>query len=423
MRSKVVFSSGAAALLSVALVAGCGDDGNNASPDASSPDARNPDARNPDAAAPDAGPAEYTKQTVTLPTGIEMKYVEVGSNAANAETVIFLHGYTDSSRSFFPTIEALTALNANLHIYALDLRGHGESSMPPAADCADDPKTCFELADFSADLDAFMTAENITSAHLVGHSMGTLIAHDFALANKDKVESMVLIGATANSVDNPILKGFILEATIQGDGASVAGLWKPALEANATFGDWPTDAYALTPLDADPDAEDWMAANWVGDATADPAFLAKIVPETARIKLGAWLGAVEMLISSNNSARLADLEVNSLIIWASQDILFPDADQVGLRAALDEAVDACKSGYIWKKYGKVAPPAVGQTDLGHNTQWGAPAAVAADVNAFITTGAPTTNLYFADPTNLTEILSEAAGPADIITKPAATGCP
>lgn len=422
MRSRV-FVSRAAALLWVALAAGCGGSDGSAPEGAATPrDASGPDPAPPAGVADAAPPAEYSRQAATLPTGIVMRYVETGSRAPDAMTVIFLHGYTDSSRSFFPTIAALEMLNPGLRIYAPDLRGHGESSMPPAADCAADPGTCFELSDFSADLDALMTIEGIGTAYLVGHSMGSFIAYDFALANPDRVDGLVLIGAAASGMDNPILKGFILEDTIRGNGVDRPGVWKPALEARAAFGDWPEDAYEMTPLDADPEVEAWLAENWVGDVTADPAFLAKIVPETSRIKLGTWLGAAEMLTTSDNSDRLADLEVNSLILWSSQDVLFPAADQVVLRGALDAATLACKSGYFWKKYGKVDPPAAGQTDLGHNTQWGAPAQVAADINAFINTGEPTNSLHFARPIDPREIESEAAGPTDIVKKSPATGC-
>lgn len=145
-------------------------------------------------------------------------------------------------------------MNPDLHIYGPDLRGHGESSMPSGAACAADPKTCFEMADFADDLFEFMEAEGIASAHLVGHSMGTLIAQQMALVEPHKVDNMVLIGGAARVVDNPVIEDFILEGTVQG-GDSGEGLWKAALDADPEFGDWPRDAYHLTPLDADPDAD------------------------------------------------------------------------------------------------------------------------------------------------------------------------
>lgn len=409
-------------LLAIALAAGCGDGGASttlgrvARPAASQPAG----ATAPRATAHDTGALDFTKKAVVLATGIAMKYVEVG-NPDGDEVVIMLHGYTDSSRSFYPTIEALLALNPNLRIYAPDLRGHGASSMPPGAACAADPKTCFEMTDFAADVFAFMDAEGIGSAHVVGHSMGSLIAQQMALTRPHQVESLVLIGAAARVADNPVARDFILAGTIQGDGNGVKGLWRPALEADPEFGDWPRDAYERTPVDADPDAETWMAMNWVTEVAADPDFLRQIVPETATVRLGTWLGAIEALLEVDNTAALADLRVDSLTIWATQDFIVPEADQTTLRTALAAAATACNSGHVWKRYGKEPPPEHGQTDLGHNMQWGAPSQIAADINAYITHGAPTPDSYFADPDDPTDIRTER-GSAEIIEMPAMTGC-
>jgi non-heme chloroperoxidase len=418
MRCDVFLASRAAAFLSAALVAGCGDN-DSSTADAAAPDALLAlDAGAVDAGPPDAGPlVDYPKQTVALSTGIDMQYVEVG-NPAGAETVIMLHGYTDSSRSYFPTIDALAELNPDLHIYALDLRGHGGSSMPDAAACASNPKTCFGLGAYADDVFAFMDTKGITTAHLVGHSMGAMLAHEIALAIPGSIESLVLIGVAASTVANPLLADFILGGTIEGD---VEGRWQFALESNPSFGEWPQDAYNLTPLDADPDAEEWMAINWVVDPVANQDFVASIVPETARVRIGTWLGSAEALLETDNTARLANLAVDSLILWATQDLIFFESDQVALRTALDAAATACRSGYFWKKYGKAPPPATGITDLSHNTHRAAPAQVAADINAFITTGEPTPDLYFASPDNPGEILTEI-GTAEIIEKAAATGC-
>jgi non-heme chloroperoxidase len=410
MRSNVVYGWSAAALLSLAA-AGCGDDDSPPAPDASRPDA----AGAPDAGPPDAGPPpDYPKQTVELSTGIDMQYVEVGG-AASGETVIMLHGFTDSSRSFFPTIQALTARNSALRIYALDLRGHGDSSMPEGASCPAAPATCFELSDFADDVFAFMAAKEITTAHLVGHSLGSLVAQEIATAAPGSVESLVLISSSANTMANPVLEDVILAGAIE-------GMWRTALEEDTGF-EWPQDAYALTPLDADASAETWLAMNWVLDPTANPDFIEAIVPETARVRLGTWLGVVDMLLANDNSARLRNLSVSSLILWGTQDVLFLDADQMALRTALDAAAAACRSGYIWKPYGKAALPASGrqESDLGRNPHWGAPSQVAADIDAFIATGRPTLDLYFANPAALTDIETEA-GEADLIEKPAATGC-
>src|SRR5687768_15794882 len=81
-----------------------------------------------------AQPADPPERTVMLSTGVEMRYVETGD--PDGEVVVFVHGYTDTSLSFRPTIESLLTRRPEVRALAVDLRGHGGSSMPPAKECA-----------------------------------------------------------------------------------------------------------------------------------------------------------------------------------------------------------------------------------------------------------------------------------------------
>ena len=70
---------------------------------------------------------------------------------------------------------------------AVDLPGHGRS--PGAV------RTSIEaLADWVA---AFIEAACVGKAHVVGHSMGALVALDTALRHRDRVERLALLGASA----------------------------------------------------------------------------------------------------------------------------------------------------------------------------------------------------------------------------------
>src|SRR5574341_2471215 len=77
--------------------------------------------------------SQFVKRTTVLSTGITMSYVEAGPT--DGEPVIFLHGLSDTSRSFFQTMEALQAIDGELHLFALDARGHGASSLPAGPEC------------------------------------------------------------------------------------------------------------------------------------------------------------------------------------------------------------------------------------------------------------------------------------------------
>jgi hypothetical protein len=68
-----------------------------------------------------------------------------------------------------------------------------------------------------------------------------------------------------------------------------------------------------------------------------------------------------------------------------------------------------QSVHFWKQYGVLPLPQSGaqETDIGHNVQWGAPDAVAADIAAFAKTGAPTADQAHSDKApNVSHILTE-----------------
>ena len=356
---------------------------------------------------------DKTKKTVALSTGINMAYVEAGK--AGGPVVIMLHGYTDTSRSFFPTIETLVAGGTDLHIYALDARGHGGSSMPEDPSCAAAPEQCFDFAKQAADVLAFMDQKSIQKAHLVGHSMGGMASQELAFTNPGRVESIVLIGAVANTAKTTAIQ--------QGLVPLVEENWKGVLMKREGF-KWPQDAYMLTPSDAEPNADAWLAQNWVNDPVAGLDHLKEILPETAAIKLGTWIGVVRNLAKFDTSERLKQITVPVLVLWATQDNFFPAPEQAAVRAALDAAVEACKTRYVFKTYGKVPLPESGanEKDFGHNTLWGAFEMGAADITAWVKTGRPTTDLPYADPTNTRKVLVDK-GAAQLIEKSPAASCP
>lgn len=322
-----------------------------------------------------------------LSTGIDMAYLEVGP--ADGKPVLLIHGLTDNIRSWVLSMDALHKLDPKLRIIAVDLRGHGHSSMPDAKTCAPAPEACYRMADLAGDVIAFMKAKGIAKADLAGHSMGSFVVQEIALTHPEMVGHAILNATGAKSVGNAALGDFVLKQTIE-------VTWKTALEAKGKA--YPADVYALTPTDADPKALEWVAANWVVDPAADPAYLKPYVPETTAVKLGTWIGATKGLLAQDNSKRLEGLSVPALVMWATQDSIYLAKDQDEIKAALKAA--AAKSGitFYWKEYGKLPLPASGaqESDVGHNIQWSAAETVAKDIEAFITTGAPTSDLVHSD---------------------------
>jgi pimeloyl-ACP methyl ester carboxylesterase len=133
-----------------------------------------------------------SKKTAQLSTGITMNYIEAGD--LSGTPAIFLHGWTDSSRSFSRLwFSTSWPYGRDLRMLALDMRGHGDSSMPSGESCASKPATCFRTADFAADVLSFMDNLRLRQAYIVGQSLGTMVAQELAFTHPDRILRMALI--------------------------------------------------------------------------------------------------------------------------------------------------------------------------------------------------------------------------------------
>lgn len=74
---------------------------------------------------------------------------------------------------------------------ALDQRGNGKSTYPAS-------KKEYTLERYVSDLSAVAEKEKIKSMILVGHSMGTIVAQQYALEHSDKVKALALISPSYN---------------------------------------------------------------------------------------------------------------------------------------------------------------------------------------------------------------------------------
>lgn len=341
---------------------------------------------------------KYPMKRVQLSTGITMAYAEAGSSSK--DVVIFLHGYTDTHLSFQETMEALVLLNPGRKLYVLDQRGHGESSMPVDKECAKDPEQCFTVPLFAKDVIAFMDQLKIPLAFIVGHSMGSIITQEVALTYPERVRGIVLIGSFTNAKSAPMIQDYLIDGQIE-------GIWKSALEKNQNF-NWPKDAYMLRPIDLDPELSSWIKTEWVYDPTVNDDLITAIYNQTMQIRLGTWIGVIKALSRQDNFNRLTDCKVSTMVLWALQDVAFPESSQLELQNALEKAKDKNGIGYSFKKYGKKPLPESGvqEDDLGHNLQWAAAVEVAGDIDSFIRTGKPLPGIPFANPTSIKHILVE-----------------
>lgn len=147
----------------------------------------------------DFGSKAFAVKTINLATGVQLEYAEQGM--AGGVPVIFLHGYTDSWHSFE---SILPHLPSSLHVFALTQRGHGNSSK----DGYD-----YHPRDFAADVAAFIAEKQLDKVIIAGHSLGGVVAQQFALDYPQLVKAIILISTDPAYNDNPGMPEFMEEVS------------------------------------------------------------------------------------------------------------------------------------------------------------------------------------------------------------------
>ena len=80
-------------------------------------------------------------------------------------------------------------------VIAVDLRGHGDSAVPPGP---------YSMAELAADVIDTLDDAGISSAHVLGISLGGMIAQQLALDAPDRVRSITVACSTAGPVSNEV---------------------------------------------------------------------------------------------------------------------------------------------------------------------------------------------------------------------------
>jgi esterase len=96
------------------------------------------------------------------------------------QPLILLHGLLGSLHNWLPLARKFAG---RFKVLAVDQRNHGLSPHSPE----------FGYDQMAGDLHELMTAQGLTRAHLLGHSMGGKTAMQFALLYPDQVEKLVVV--------------------------------------------------------------------------------------------------------------------------------------------------------------------------------------------------------------------------------------
>jgi non-heme chloroperoxidase len=257
---------------------------------------------------------------IALSTGITLDYAEAGD--PKGAPVVFVHGYLDSRRIWD---FALPHLPQQHRLVFVSQRGFGD---------ADKPHAGFSQTDYVEDLEAFLEAVGISRAVIVGHSMGGLIAHHFAVRNPEKTRRLVLVGTAPTAANSAIVGGTVMD-----------------------------DINRLTdPID--PGFVRLSQSEQIRSPVPD-SVLDAVVAETLKAPARSWQGAMAGMLSEDHAARLAEIKCPTLILYGDGDMYFTMADQRELQRLIPQAQLSVYPG------------------VGHGVQWEKPAEFARDLSLFL----------------------------------------
>jgi 3-oxoadipate enol-lactonase len=125
----------------------------------------------------------------------------------------------------------VAALAPHFRVLRMDLRGHGRSDVPPPP---------YTLEEFAADAHALLRHLGLCPAHVIGLSMGGMVAQVLALDHPEDVASLVL--ADTNSTLPPESRPAMVE---RGEAAKRSGM---AAALDATLARWFTPGFMTSPI-------------------------------------------------------------------------------------------------------------------------------------------------------------------------------
>jgi pimeloyl-ACP methyl ester carboxylesterase len=253
-----------------------------------------------------------------IATGPRLHWAEQGD--PHGETLLFLHGWPDSWFSFS---RVFALLPPQLRAVAIDQRGFGDSDRPDSG---------YGISDLAADAVAFLDALAIGRATLVGHSFGTFVAREVALAAPARVTRLSLIG-TGLAASNPVLRD--LKASLRNFPDPVPLAFAREFQAGT--------AYCPLP----------------------PEFFERIVAESLKLPARLWPLMIDRLLEQDDAARLGEITVPTQLLWGERDAIFSRAEQDRLVAAIPHARLTVYE------------------ETGHCPNWERPERVATDVAAFV----------------------------------------
>ena len=124
------------------------------------------------------------------------------------EPIVFIHGVGMNQSVWAPQVQAL---QDQFRLVVYDMLGHGQSTLP---------EQTTDIGDYATQLVELLDALGIPRPHIVGHSMGALIALEMAIAHPGRCKSVAALNGVYCRTDAQ-------RASVQARAAELASRGKP----------------------------------------------------------------------------------------------------------------------------------------------------------------------------------------------------
>lgn len=197
--------------------------------------------------------------------------------AGSGVPLLLLHGLGSSSQDWQLQVEAFAP---HYQVITLDVRGHGRSSKPPGP---------YTIPQFAADLNAFVQALGVAPVHLLGLSLGGMIALQTAVDYPHLLRSLIIVNSYPELTPRTWRERWA---------------WQQRVLIVRLFGMARLGQYLsrrLFPLPEQAELRQIMVARW------------------AQNELRPYLAAMQAVRGWSVSARLGEIRCPTLVIAADQD--------------------------------------------------------------------------------------------------------
>lgn len=218
--------------------------------------------------------------------GIEMYYRR--REAGSGPPLLLIPGFGGHAGAFAPQY---AAFSKRYDVIAIDNRGAGRTSAP------DEP---YSMAQMAADAVALLDHLGIERAHVLGTSMGGMIAQEMAIACPERVDALVLACTRAKPADARRLAGEAQRALAMAD---LAPGVRAAHEMPWSF----TTSFMQDPAKVDAR---------IRIAIADPYPVSRI----------GYLRQLDAVLAHDTLGRLDRIKARTLVLVGADDILTPPAE-------------------------------------------------------------------------------------------------